>query len=185
MQLCISGSWFISHKLDHNFWMYAMPLTFIILRLQMLWEQYWEMKDGEHYTEGFYLDFYWLDLVSLFLFNMLCYVILYACFNICNFLFSFWSNVISWVYAMRMNVMISVVKPHTHNLLMLFILQVTHGAIQFTAYEELRKHIIDFRQKQSSCFDKSSELLVIYSIECFIKASNLLKVYIWYLLFYW
>ncbi|KAK1440575.1 hypothetical protein QVD17_06404 [Tagetes erecta] len=39
------------------------------------------------------------------------------------------------------------------------LLLVTHGAIQFTAYEELRKIIIDFRQKQSSCFDKSSELL--------------------------
>ncbi|XP_076887834.1 folate transporter 1, chloroplastic-like [Bidens hawaiensis] len=36
---------------------------------------------------------------------------------------------------------------------------VTHGAIQFTAYEELRKLIIDFRHKQNPSVAKSSKLL--------------------------
>ncbi|XP_076897845.1 folate transporter 1, chloroplastic-like [Bidens hawaiensis] len=36
---------------------------------------------------------------------------------------------------------------------------VAHGAIQFTAYEELRKIIVDFRHKQNSSSDSSSDLL--------------------------
>ncbi|XP_076955447.1 folate transporter 1, chloroplastic-like [Bidens hawaiensis] len=36
---------------------------------------------------------------------------------------------------------------------------VAHGAIQFTAYEELRKIIVDFRHKHNSLSDNSSDLL--------------------------
>ncbi|ESW28086.1 hypothetical protein PHAVU_003G257800 [Phaseolus vulgaris] len=39
-------------------------------------------------------------------------------------------------------------------------LQVCHGAIQFTAYEELRKVIIDFKSKRSTLHNQSSDKLL-------------------------
>lgn len=39
--------------------------------------------------------------------------------------------------------------------------QVTHGAIQFTAYEELRKVLVNFRSERSVLISSSAELLVI------------------------
>ena len=38
--------------------------------------------------------------------------------------------------------------------------QVTHGAIQFTAYEELRKAVINFRSEESEEDFSGVELLV-------------------------
>lgn len=73
------------------------------------------MKDGGHFTEGSYLDFFWLALVA-------------------------------------------------------------HGAIQFTAYEELRKLIIDFRHKQVPSKEKSSKLLTTIDYATLGAASKLTAI---------
>ena len=39
--------------------------------------------------------------------------------------------------------------------------QVCHGAIQFTAYEELRKVIIDYKSKRSTLHNQSSDKLLV------------------------
>ncbi|KAL8193792.1 hypothetical protein R6Q57_026484 [Mikania cordata] len=53
---------------------------------------------------------------------------------------------------------------------------VAHGAIQFTAYEELRKVIIDFRHKQKSSIDKSSDLLTTVDYATLGAASKLVAI---------
>ncbi|KAI3808421.1 hypothetical protein L1987_24372 [Smallanthus sonchifolius] len=53
---------------------------------------------------------------------------------------------------------------------------VTHGAIQFTVYEELRKIIIDFRRKQNSSIDKSSDLLTIIDYATLGASSKLVAI---------
>ena len=55
----------------------------------------------------------------------------------------------------------------------LFHVQVAHGAIQFTAYEELRKLIIDFRHKQVPSKEKSSKLLASPYCELLFQVSVL------------
>lgn len=45
--------------------------------------------------------------------------------------------------------------------------QVTHGAIQFTAYEELRKVLVNSRSEQSELISGSVDLLVSSSTESF------------------
>ncbi|KAI3704535.1 hypothetical protein L1987_74758 [Smallanthus sonchifolius] len=53
---------------------------------------------------------------------------------------------------------------------------VTHGAIQFTVYEELRKIIIDFRRKQNSSIDKNSDLLTIIDYATLGASSKLVAI---------
>lgn len=72
--------------------------------------------------------------------------------------------VISVQHAMRY-VCLFCVSLFKFLLLVLFLKQVTHGAIQFAAYEELRKLIVDFRRKQNSLDDKRSDSLVSSSAE--------------------
>lgn len=62
---------------------------------------------------------------------------------------------------------------HCCNLEFLTMLQqVTHGAIQFTAYEELRKVVVDFRSEQSD-ENSSADLLVGFSNQGFFKTNQL------------
>lgn len=46
-------------------------------------------------------------------------------------------------------------------ILNLFLQQVSHGAIQFTAYEELRKIIVDFKEKRRK--SESADNLLVQS----------------------
>jgi len=39
--------------------------------------------------------------------------------------------------------------------------QVSHGAIQFTAYEELRKIIVDFKSKRSTVHNQNPDKLLV------------------------
>jgi len=52
------------------------------------------------------------------------------------------------------------VLNHTYQL---FIMsqQVSHGAIQFTAYEELRKVIVDFKSKRSTVHNQNPDKLLV------------------------
>lgn len=53
---------------------------------------------------------------------------------------------------------------------------VTHGAIQFAAYEELRKIIIEFRAKQNPSKPKSSDLLTTVDYATLGAASKLTAI---------
>lgn len=60
--------------------------------------------------------------------------------------------------------------------------QVSHGAIQFTAYEELRKVIVDIKSKDSktnSQFD--DKLLVSLCTPYYLSKKSLQSLFFWYI----
>lgn len=44
--------------------------------------------------------------------------------------------------------------------------QVSHGAIQFTAYEELRKVVVDFKSKKSRRHSGSADSVLVFLCSC-------------------
>lgn len=57
--------------------------------------------------------------------------------------------------------------------------QVSHGAIQFTAYEELRKIIVDLKSKKSTSNSGSSDTVLVYLYQytwCSVGPSKLYRV---------
>ncbi|PWA78925.1 folate transporter 1, chloroplastic [Artemisia annua] len=59
-------------------------------------------------------------------------------------------------------------------------MQVTHGAIQFTAYEELRKVLVNFRSEQSVLISSSAELLTSMDYATLGASSKLAAILVTY-----
>ncbi|KAL9991996.1 putative mitochondrial carrier protein [Helianthus debilis subsp. tardiflorus] len=57
---------------------------------------------------------------------------------------------------------------------------VAHGAIQFTAYEEFRKIIVDYRHKQNPSIDSSSDLLTTVDYATLGASSKLAAILVTY-----
>ncbi|XP_022009699.1 folate transporter 1, chloroplastic isoform X2 [Helianthus annuus] len=57
---------------------------------------------------------------------------------------------------------------------------VAHGAIQFTAYEEFRKIIVDYRHKQNPSIDRSSDLLTTIDYATLGASSKLAAILVTY-----